>query len=79
MGNNKSTLDVAMALQPIMAYLYQHGVLSVMGDRGAHIQLTEQKFREIWPDVTPDNRGCLTAYHDGHVFTAWIAEAVKNG
>lgn len=79
MEENKSTLAVAVALKPIMEYLYKLGVLSVEGCYHGAILLTEQKFREIWPDVTPDNTGFLTAELDGHIFTAFVPEAKKNG
>lgn len=73
MENNESTLKIAEALTPIMAYLAERGIIGV-GGRSGHIQLTTRKFREIWPDVTPDSRNILTAAHDGFVYTAWGVE-----
>ena len=78
MATNQKTLDVAIAVKPLMVYLNKVGVISVDGASVTpHIQLSARKFREIWPDVTPDSDGVLHAMYDGTLFTAW--ERVNNG
>lgn len=72
MATNQKTLDVAVAALPLMVYLNKVGVISVDGaSTTPHIQLSARKFREIWPDVTPDSDGVLHAMYDGTLFTAW--------
>lgn len=77
METNKSTLELAAALQPIIAYLFKMGVIGVYGYTDGHIQLTEKKFREIWPDAQPDGYGCMEAKYNGITFTAWSQEATE--
>ena len=72
MATNQKTLDVAVAALPLMVYLNKVGVISVDGaSTTPHIQLSARKFREIWPDVTPDSDGCLCAAYGGAIFVAW--------
>lgn len=78
MEENKSTMDVAVALVPIMTYLNRVGIIAVDGCT-AQIQLSARKFREIWPDATPDNRGFVTAEYGGHIFTAYYGGEFPNG
>ena len=75
MATNQKTLDVAVAALPLMMYLNKVGVISVDGAATTpHIQLSARKFREIWPDVTPDSDGFLNAVYDGTIFTAWAGD-----
>lgn len=78
MATNQKTLDVAIALSPLMTYLKKMGIISVDGGYGPntppHIQLTVGKFREIWPEVTPDSKGMLNAEYNGMTFVAWAGD-----
>ena len=71
MATNQKTLDVAIAVKPLTDYLAKMGIITTTTPAGGHIQLTAAKFREIWPDVTPDSDGCLCAVYDGNIFVAW--------
>lgn len=71
MATNQKTLDVAIAVKPLTDYLSRMGIISTTTPASGHIQLTAAKFREIWPDVTPDSDGVLHAVYDGNTFVAW--------
>ena len=71
MAVHQKTLDVAIAVKPLTDYLARMGIINTTTPAGGHIQLTAAKFREIWPDVTPDSDGRLCAAYGGAIFVAW--------
>lgn len=61
-------LKVALRMLPLMRGLYRGGVIDIMPQYSTeeeYIQLTEQKFRSLFPDVEVDENGYLITEVDG--------------
>lgn len=71
MAVHQKTLDVAIAVKPLTDYLARMGIITTTTPVCGHIQLTAERFREIWPEVTPASDGCLYATYGGNIFVAW--------
>lgn len=72
-------LKVALRLLPMFRGLYRGGVIDIApeyNEENEYIQLTEEKFRSLFPDVEPDEKGYLNTYVDGVRVSAIIREAL---
>lgn len=72
-------VKVALRLLPIFRGLYEHGVIDIVPEyepEHEYIQLTEQKFRSLFPDVEPDDKGYLNTDVDGVRVFAIVREAL---
>lgn len=57
-------LKMAIDLVPEVRLLYKLGIIDIAPSlmHKAYIQLTEEKFRELFPEIEPDAEGHLVTY-----------------
>lgn len=70
-------LKVALRMLPLVRGLYKNGVIDITTgfDGSEYIQLNESKFRSIFPDIEPDDKGYLVTFIDGVEVIAVTDEA----
>lgn len=62
-------IKTALKMLPLFRGLYARGILAIQPSNytpdNEYIQIREEKFRECFPDIEPDENGYLTYYIDG--------------
>lgn len=62
-------IKTALKMLPLFRGLYARGVIDIMASNynpdNEYIQIREDKFRENFPGIEPDENGYLTYYIDG--------------
>ena len=75
-----STLDLCVSIYGLMNYLDRKGVISISPDCGpckGKVHLREKEFREMFPDVEPDEDGYAIAEYDGTKVIAIFSKEIK--
>ena len=58
-------IKLAITLIPVLSALYDHDVIDIMPGEPPYIQLSEDKFRTLFPYIIPDEKKYLVTYLDG--------------
>lgn len=66
---HENELCIAATVKPVIDFLRKRGIV-VVGAVSIHV--TEEFFREVWPDVEPDEYGILNAEYGGVEFTTFV-------
>lgn len=73
-------LKVALCMLHMIRELYRGGIIDIMpggyNPDSEYIQLNEDKFRSLFPDVEPTENGELVTYVDGIKILAIVREAL---
>lgn len=72
-------LKVALCMLPMLRGLYRGGIIDIMpgyDPDSEYIQLNEDKFLSLFPDVEPTENGELVTYVDGIKIFAIVREAL---